>query len=439
LDVTSVNQEPRLQERVLRTARIFWIVFLLLSLCLFLINILQPFFGGKALICPLTYVCIGDDGQLYDIQIRQILAYAQIPLVAYDIYVKAFGIVYALIFLGMSTLLFWRKFEQLAGMLASFAFLLIALNSLAGSPDAVSSGVIALIEAIIGLLLQCCQSFCLGFFLVTFPDGRFVPRWSWLIGFTLLIQAFFFILPPPINILSWAKPYIIVELVLAYGSPVAIQVYRYLRVSTPAQRQQTKWVIFALVIALLCLFLAFFGGALLPDLSILQLATDPLSSIAFLLIPLSISIAILRSRLWDIDVIINRTLVYGLLTVTLVLIYTGLVLGAQSLLAGFISKDNDGAVVVGSTLVVAGLFQPLRAGIQNLIDRRFYRRKYNAVRTLAAFSSTLHQEVDLERLSEQVVMVVQDTVQPVYISLWLLNSNKATSQSLLDFTEEAEM
>src|SRR2546428_10045738 len=123
-------------------------------------------------------------------------------------------------------------------------------------------------------------------------------------------------------------------------------------------------------------------------------------------LPFSFGFAMLHSRLWDIDFIINRTLVYGALTVILTAVYVGVVIGLQALLRGIISQDNSVAIVI-STLAIYALFQPLHQRIQRIIDRRFYRRKYDAAKTVAAFSATLRQEVDLSQLREQLLAVVQ--------------------------------
>jgi hypothetical protein len=139
----------------------------------------------------------------------------------------------------------------------------------------------------------------------------------------------------------------------------------------------------------------------------------------FLSIPLALGIAILRYRLWDIDILIRRTLVYGTLTVILTVVYVGLVIGLQTLLRGIISQNNSVSIVL-STLAMYAFFQPLRRRVQPMIDRRFYRSKYDAAKTVAAFSATLRQEVDLDLLSKQLVSVVGETMQPEQVSLWLV-------------------
>src|SRR5207237_2677563 len=128
---------------------------------------------------------------------------------------------------------------------------------------------------------------------------------------------------------------------------------------------------------------------------------------------------------WDIDRIINRTLVYGTLTLTLALLYTALVIVLQLLVRELTGQvASSPLIIVGSTLAIAALFQPLRRRIQSVIDRRFYRRKYDAAKTLAHFSAVLRNEVDLNQLSEQLVEVVEETMQPAHVALWLRKPKK---------------
>jgi hypothetical protein len=136
------------------------------------------------------------------------------------------------------------------------------------------------------------------------------------------------------------------------------------------------------------------------------------------IVPLSLSIGVLRYRLYDIDIIINRTLVYGSLTATLVVIYFGGIVVLQRMFV-LLTGQQSTLAVVASTLLIAALFTPLRRRIQAFIDRRFYRRKYDARKTLEAFSAQLRDETDLNALSEDLVGVVRETMQPAHVSLWL--------------------
>ncbi len=141
---------------------------------------------------------------------------------------------------------------------------------------------------------------------------------------------------------------------------------------------------------------------------------------AFLGIPLSIGVAILKYRLYDIDIIINRTLVYASLTVMLAAVYFGGVATVQTMFRALTGQEEQPQLaVVVSTLVIAALFSPLRRRIQSFIDRRFYRKKYNARKTLEAFSAKLRDETNLDALSDDLVGVVRETMQPAHVSLWL--------------------
>jgi hypothetical protein len=330
-------------------------------------------------------------------------------------------VIFLLVCVSIGVVLFLRKSDDRVALLASLTLVFIPIGFNTQILGALPPAWLLPTEVITFF-----GNICLGLFIYLFPSGQFVPHWTrWLMVAWIAYWAILNFFPnSPLNN-SWLFAVPLVGLV---ASQIALQVYRYRRVSTPVQRQQTKWVVFGFALA--------FGGIvvviLLVDLLLPQFF--PMSPLSFffvqtplnflpLLFPLSIGFAILRNRLWDIDALINRTLVYGTLTVTLALVYTGLIIASQALLGRLISQTNDVAIVT-STLVIAALFDPLRGRIQRVIDRRFYRRKYDAARTLAAFSATLRNEVDLEQMSEQLVAVVQETMQPASVSLWLRKSGQ---------------
>jgi hypothetical protein len=253
-----------------------------------------------------------------------------------------------------------------------------------------------------------------------FPTGRFVPAWM---RWPVVVMTVTSVAPAALaNLKIRAVALGFVVFLAEAALLVVVQLYRYRRVSSPLHQQQTKWVVFGFAVLMTCWVIAFVPSLLVPVLaqpgSLYLPVAIAVQGVTLLLIPLSFGVAMLRYRLWDLDALINRALVYGPLTLTLTAVYAGLVIGLQTLLRGLIREDNALALVL-STLALVALIQPLRRRLQALIDRRFYRRTYDAAKTVAAFSATLRQEMDLEQLRVQVLAVVQETLQPAHASLWL--------------------
>jgi hypothetical protein len=207
-----------------------------------------------------------------------------------------------------------------------------------------------------------------------------------------------------------------VFLLLVSGLFAALSLIHRLVVAGGYERQQIKWFLFATVLMLG----GFFVLSLFPSGTLLNEISCGVGVFGFLFFPVATGIAILRYRLYDIDIIINRTLVYGSLTAILVGIYFGGVTATQTLFQALTGQEQlPQLVVVASTLLIAALFNPLRRCIQSFIDRSFYRSKYDARKTLEAFSAQLRDETDLEAMSDDLVGVVRETMQPAHVSLWL--------------------
>jgi hypothetical protein len=267
-----------------------------------------------------------------------------------------------------------------------------------------------------------------------FPTG-WLPsrRWRWFawltlafVGAGLATSAFSFEanaglgpIPNPLGIKGFSDAYDMVlnTLPILYGA-VALSLFVRMRRAAGVERQQIKWFVYAAAATITGIVFAY----MIPDTIAtprwfdgagfaLNIAVTPA-------IPVSMGIAILRYRLYDIDTLINRTLVYGSLTATLVALYFG---GIVVLQRGFIALTGQKSTlaVVASTLLIAALFTPLRRRIQSFIDRRFYRSRYDARKTLEAFSAKLRDETDLQALNDELVTVVRETMQPANVSLWL--------------------
>jgi|SRR5215203_4938260 len=220
----------------------------------------------------------------------------------------------------------------------------------------------------------------------------------------------------PSHLLQVLVDFIAVPILFVAGLGAVISLFVRFRRARGDERQQIKW--FASAAALTLVWILVFGQSILHGLP------EAIVALLFLLvlpsIPIATSIAIFRYRLYDIDRIINRTLVYGSLTLMLALVYFGGVTATQAVFQALTGQLKlPQLVVVASTLVIAALFNPLRRRIQSFIDKRFYRSKYDARKTLEAFSAKLRDETDLDALSEDLVGVVRETMQPAHVSVWL--------------------
>jgi hypothetical protein len=268
------------------------------------------------------------------------------------------------------------------------------------------------------------------YLILLFPDGRLPSRrWrplAWFSGAVMVLLSAGIGKPFGLEQYPWvsdALPVVLALLPLCILASAVSLVLRYRQAGTEV-REQIKWVAFAALFvgvqfvidigASLLLVLMTASGREPAWLALL----DQVGFIMFAGVPIAVGIAVLKYRLYDIDVIINRALVYGSLTATLVALYFGGILVLQRLFVALTGQQSTLAVVA-STLAIAALFNPLRRRIQGFVDRRFYRRKYDASKTLETFSAKLRDATDLEALSGDLKAVVGETMQPEHVSLWL--------------------
>jgi hypothetical protein len=266
-----------------------------------------------------------------------------------------------------------------------------------------------------------------------FPDGQLPSsRWRWIawLSATVILSgtALVAFSPGPVYGLHPIQNPLGIESLKGVVDPVkaslyallsiaAISLFVRLRRARRIERQQLKWVTYTAAVAVSGAILAYLVGEAVHA-SWVSWVGLILTMSGIVGIPITMTIAILKYRLYDIDLIINRTLVYGTLTATLVALYFGSVIVLQRAFVVLTSQESTLAVAA-STLAIYVLFNPLRRRIQSFIDRRFYRRKYDARKTLEVFSAKLRDETDLDALSDELVEVVRETMQPAHVSLWL--------------------
>jgi hypothetical protein len=357
-----------------------------------------------------------------------------LSLEIYAAYQAVLETLLAMAYILLAGLIFWRRSKDWLGILLAYMFLFFGLNFIVEADSsliAVYPDLRPLHELLtpLGTVL-----FVLLFYL--FPDGQWAPRWTRLAALFLVAVA---IIDPILRALGFSvtsgqtSPFMPIATLACLVAGVYAQIYRYRSVSNPTQRQQTKWVIFSLAVLVLAILAWYTLVEFLPlPAGLPRLAFNTIIYLVLAVIivffPLAVVFSILRYRLWDIDIIIRRTLLYGALTAVLLFIYFGTVIVLQGAVTA-VTGQQSSVVIVLSTLLIAALFAPFRRRLQTIIDRRFYRRRYDAAQTLAQFAQTARDEVDLDELTSELLRAVEEAMQPEQLSMWLTEANAKTPRS----------
>ena len=411
--------ETRIPKRWLMPLRIVWVACAILLFAIYFVG-MQPQYNEMRQIC-LTEACRMLTITPEEFQIIQSVGLTMESYALAQMLLEAYLVV---IFTGLAFLVFWLRSDTWVGYIISLAFLFLGLVFLAEEvrtmvrlyPNLQLLSDI-LISISVGLLIM---------LLYLFPDGQFVPRWLRWIAVTLFVIL---LLDPFVNQSGQrtTSGTMVIIFVFLVGALLGLysQIYRYRKVSTPTQRQQTKWVLFGFMSMFTgMMFWAVFAevAPLSPGLPRLLFYLSLLPQYILMgIFPITVVISMMRYRLWDIDLVIRRTLQYAILTGLLILTYFGAVVILQGIISSFTGATNTPMVTVMTTLLIAALFNPLRKRVQNFIDRRFYRKKYDAQQVLAQFAQTAQDETDMVALQAELLRVVQETIQPERVGLWLNN------------------
>ena len=411
----------RLSERSLLLARAFWILGSLVAVALWLAGAYANFSA------PLPS-CAGSPCDPFALSLEDFAMMRSLGLPARSLFVfwQAGGLLIGVFFFATAGLIFWRRSDDIFSLVVSFFLVFLGAVAFTEFDDAVNRAFPILRGPLNVVFILGWPAMVLVFFY--FPDGRLVPDRPWMRWGVLLFLAFFAVQGAgPVRSLQ-INPAALVLLVLV-GSGLWSQVHRYRRVSGPAQKQQTKWVILGLAGAAIVIMLWIRMAILHPPYPTSAeriynlLWVRPVIIILISFLPLTIVFSILRYRLWDIDILIRRTLTYGMLTGILLAGYFSGIVILQVLFSNVTGEARSPLVTVLSTLVIAGLFNSMRRRVQDFIDRRFFRSKFDAEQTLLHFAAAARDEVDLEALTVALLGVVDETVQPERISLWLSDSH----------------
>lgn len=406
----------------LRVAQIAWVILVASALVMFAAGAVIQY-GALRQVCTALPEQCAEHEYATPPAAAQLNA-AGISLDTYALLIVGIPILFALLPIGLGVLIFVRKHDEFIGLLVSFFLVSFGMN---GGPLAVLSEAFPPFDAPV-MLISYTSTISLPLFFGLFPNGRMVPRVYWLV---VILFGTMYISGDILQADSLTDPFWYMFAFVSWLSVLvggtAAQVYRYLRVATFEEKKQTRWVLFGLGLLVLWIVGLLAYTAVLGDPTV-GTTRDPdivrrimflfLLNIGFEFVFLAIGMAILRSRLFDIDVIIRRTVTYATVVALLLVVYFGSVILLQQLFANITGQRSE-LITIISTLAIAALFVPLRNRIQDAIDKRFNRRKYNAQQVLQEFGETVRDETDLDKLTAELVNVVQETMQPKSVSVWL--------------------
>ena len=405
---TQPQTDTRLRGQPLVLAEVIWITVAVLTLGVFVANV------------PARYNHLLSEGPVTEVALMRL----GLSLHFYAAYFVAFEVASMLVYAVVATVIFWRKSDD--WMTVFVALTLLTYGAAVPTP----MHALAWSEpggGWLGLFVQALGSASFLVFFYLFLDGRFIPQWTRLLALIALAWAIAWPFFPAINPYTWPAPLPLVVLVAWYGTGVFAQIYRYRRVSTPEQRLQTKWVVFGITVAVLGDFVAHLPKYILPALAwpgymtyqvtylLYLFAHQPFFTLSQMLVPLTILISMARYRLWDIDLIIKRTLVYGLLTAIVVGIYA-VVVGALGAL--FNGRGNFPLSILATGLV-AVLFQPLRQRLQRAINRLLYGESDDPAAVLTQLGQRLAATLAPEAVLPTIVETVARALKLPYAAIAL--------------------
>jgi hypothetical protein len=398
-----VPDEPpgtRLRDRWLVLARITWLALALPTVGIFFASV-PLYFAYLQTACPAP-VCANESLTSDALLALQAFGLSRGFLTAY---VVALDVVFAVVYIAVAALIFWRTSADRMALFVALALLTFgtatfpfAMTTLAAQHPAWGPPV---------AILNFVGAAGFSLFLYVFPDGRFVPRWTRWVALAWIAWQLAKYWLPGSDLNSWIAGLNLIVWLGGLGTVIYSQVYRYRRVSSVVQRQQTKWVIFGITAALvgylgISLALAVVPSSTSAGALLMRLVGFTITYLAMLLIPLSIGVAILRYSLFDIDVIIRRTLIYGALFGGLALAYFGSVALFQ-VLSQALTGPQSNLVIVATTLAIAALFNPLRRRVQAFVDRRFYREKVDFRQAFTTFAREVRTVIELPALLRLLV------------------------------------